>query len=203
MVHNVDMDEPTESYSAEIAVPAPLGELERLSGVLLGDMTPEEHDAVKRAVVATKAAGSSWNRMQELWPMLNLTTMRAWWREARYAPVDTRPGAVERGRQRQAGEIRAVIAMTFERLEALQEDMGREGLETDTDRFTKLTNTLAIFQKREAALMGWDAPVRMELDQRVKIDWAPELESLVGELAGGGLLQTDAGEILDGEIVDD
>ncbi len=200
MVEPTDIN-PVNSPDAAIAVPG-------LSGMLPTDMTPEQHDQVKRLVLAMKVAGVSWNTIAEQWPLLNKSTMQNWWRTARYAPMDTRPGAVEAARQRQAGEVRWLLEQTFDRIaelrerEAQDDDRTTARIETDTDRFSKLGMMADRFHRREAALLGLDAPVRMELDQRIKLDWSPELESLVAELAGGGLLQTDAGEILDGEVVE-
>ena len=198
------MTEPTGSSSAE----EPGTDLVRgidpgLFRVPLGDMTPEQVDEVKRLVIAEKAAGVSWNTLVERWPLLSVGTMRTWWRVVRYAPVDNRPEAIREARLRQAAEVRWLLEQTFQRIEELTEATSREGIETDTDRFNKLAMVADRLHKREASLLGLDAPVRMELDQRVKLDWAPELEALVGELAGGGLLQSDAGEILDGEVLDD
>ncbi len=166
-------------------------------------MTPEQADTVKRAVIVAKSAGVSWSTIFEQWPLVGHSTMTHWWRLAKQTPIDPSPAGVIAARARQAAEVRWFMEQTVKRVEALEADASREGIETDTDRFAKLDMVRDRLHKREAALLGLDAPVRMELDQRVKIDWTPELEALVGELAGGGLLQTDAGEILEGEFTDE
>ncbi len=196
------MPAPKDIVPSPEALPAAVSELEGLSGVPLGMMTPEQSDTIKRSVVAAKSAGIPWTQIYEQWPLVGHSTMQNWWRLAKQAPIDPSPAGVIAARQRQAAEVRWLLEQTFKRVEKLEDDDTREGIETDTDRFTKLTTTADRLHKREAALLGLDAPVRMELDQRVKLDWAPELESLVAELAGGGLLQTDAGEILDGEVIE-
>lgn len=173
-------------------------------------MTKEEQARDARAIVAAKASGLTWAELGEIFPYVSDATMRRIWRESQYERPDLSPEGLAAARQRQAAEVRAAIDDTMVRLDQLKEnpeppaddygDKATKRIETDTDRFVKLVTTLDKLHQREAKLLGLDHALKVEHSGRVELNQATaELEALVAELAGGGMLMSLPSEILDDE----
>lgn len=125
---------------------------------------------------------------------LDKGTVGHWCRTAKWEEVNA--DEIDQIRWNQAAELEAMRRATWERLEAT------EGEAPDTDDYVKLMTVLRGIQERESKLLGLDAPTRVEHAGRLRVDMNPEIEQLVAELAGGGMLLTQPDEILDAEVVE-
>lgn len=168
---------------------------------VMRNMPAEQKQAMKNAVLTRVLRDGVSQKEAARQFGLDKGTVGHWCRTAQWEAVSA--DQIEVIRLNQAAELEAMRRATWERLEATHQDPDTDTeAGVDTDQFVKLMTVLRGIQEREARLLGLDAPSRVEHAGRIKIDMDPELEQLVAELAGGGMLLSGPDEILDAEVVD-
>lgn len=165
---------------------------------VLRSMPAEQKQAMKNAVLTMVLRDGASQKEAARKFGLDKGTVGHWCRTAKWEEVNA--DQIEEIRLNQAAELEAMRRATWDRLEQTGPDGAGEPL--DTDGYVKLMTVLRGIQERESKLLGLDAPTRVEHAGRIKIDHDPELEQLVAELAGGGMLLSGPDEVLDAEVVD-
>ncbi len=98
-------------------------------------------------------------------------------------------------------ELRAIEAAGLDKLEAGAWERIRKN--PDDETYAKLAATVLRIKERRTNLLGLDRPVVVEHRIAVRRDHDAELEVLVAELTGGGVLQSQPEDLyIDGEIVE-
>lgn len=164
---------------------------------LIKDLAPDVVDAIRRDIITLKANGRSWPEILAEYPVSQSMASR-WWRESQWDVVDTSPEGLAAHRQTKAAELRALNDRLWERLGALDPHDPKAGyLEA------KLHAEIRANSERESKLLGLDAALKVEHKGRIKVTGVTEeLEALVAELAGGGVLLSNP-EIVDAETLED